>query len=41
VTPQRWTTEVRSTPFVENPDAFVVTSSRWVVEDGRPGAQRA
>jgi alkaline phosphatase D len=41
VTPQRWVTEVRTTPFVENPDAFVFTSSRWVVEEGRPGARRA
>ncbi len=40
VTPQRWTTHFRITPFVDRPGSPVKTAASFVVENGRPGAQR-
>ncbi|RMG41943.1 MAG: alkaline phosphatase [Planctomycetota bacterium] len=40
VTPQRWTTDFRITPFVDRPGSPVKTAASFVVENGRPGAQR-
>ncbi|MCA0374164.1 MAG: alkaline phosphatase D family protein [Gemmatimonadetes bacterium] len=34
---QTWTTDYRSVPFVEKPDAPIVTASSWRLEHGRPG----
>ncbi|RMF40458.1 MAG: alkaline phosphatase [Planctomycetota bacterium] len=39
VTPQRWSTHFRITPFVDRPGSDVVTKATFVIEAGRPGAQ--
>lgn len=41
VTPQEWTAHFRSTPFVDKPGSPIVTPSSFVIEAGRPGAQKA
>jgi alkaline phosphatase D len=41
VTPGRWTTELRTVPFVTRPGAPVESRARFMVEDGRPGVQDA
>jgi alkaline phosphatase D len=41
VTPGRWTSYYRTVPFVTRPDAPLVTRQTFVVEAGRPGAQKA
>jgi len=41
VTPHEWTTHFRSTPFVDKPGAPIVTPASFVIEAGRPGAQKA
>jgi alkaline phosphatase D len=40
VTPDRWTSTYRIVPVVEEQGGPVETLARFVVEDGRPGAQR-
>jgi alkaline phosphatase D len=40
VTPQTWQADYRVVPFVTKPDAPISTRATFVVEDGRPGAQR-
>ncbi len=40
VTPDRWTSFYRITPFVDRPGSPVETPATFVVEAGRPGAQR-
>jgi alkaline phosphatase D len=41
VTPQEWTTHFRSTPFVDKPGSPIVTPASFVIEAGRPGAEKA
>ena len=41
ITKKSWTTHFRTTPFVDKPDAPVFTPASFVVEEGRPGAQKA
>jgi len=41
VTPERWTSTYRRVPIVEEPGGPVETLATFVVEDGRPGAERA
>ena len=41
VTPERWTSAYRIVPEVERPGGHVETLATFVVEDGRPGAERA
>lgn len=39
VTPEKWTSDYRTVPFVEKPDAPIVTSASFLVENGQPGAK--
>lgn len=41
VTPQTWTSHYRTVPFVTKPDAPLNTRRTFVVEAGKPGAERA
>ncbi len=41
VTPELWTTEFRVVPNVTEPGGGVETAARFVVEEGRAGAQEA
>jgi alkaline phosphatase D len=41
VTPERWQSDYRVVPFVTRPDAPISTRASFVVESGRPGAQKA
>ena len=41
ITPERWTTDFRVVPFVSKPGASIETRASMVVEDGKPGVQRA
>ncbi|HYR84606.1 MAG TPA: alkaline phosphatase D family protein [Terriglobia bacterium] len=41
VTPSLWTSDYRVVPYVSRPAAPVETRASFVVESGRPGAQRA
>ena len=41
VTPEAWTAEYRTLPFVTRPDAPIETATRWRVSHGRPGVERA
>ena len=41
VTPARWQTDFRVIPFVSKPDAEISTRASFVVENGKPGAQKA
>ena len=41
VTADRWQSDYRIVPFVTRPDAPITTRASFVVENGRPGAQRA
>jgi alkaline phosphatase D len=41
VTPERWQADYRVLPFVSKPGADITTRATFVVENGRPGAQRA
>jgi alkaline phosphatase D len=41
VTPETWTSDFRTVPFVTRPDAPVQTASSWRLERGRPGIQPA
>ncbi|MDF1858705.1 MAG: alkaline phosphatase D family protein [Verrucomicrobiales bacterium] len=40
ITPETWTTFLRTTPYVDKPGAPVETKATFVVESGRPGAQK-
>jgi alkaline phosphatase D len=40
VTPDAWTAEYRTVPYVTRPDAPVETASRWRVTRGRAGVER-
>lgn len=40
LTPQRWTTDYRSVPFVTRPGAPVETAATYILESGKPGAVR-
>jgi len=40
VTPERWTSDFRVVPYVSRPGAPIETRATFVVEDGRPGAER-
>lgn len=41
VTPDRWQSDYRIIPFVTRPGAPVETRASFIVENGRPGAERA
>lgn len=41
VTPDRWQSDYRIVPYVTRPDAPVKTAGSFVVENGKPGAQKA
>jgi alkaline phosphatase D len=41
VTPDAWTAEYRTVPYVTRPDAPITTATRWRVTHGRPGVERA
>jgi alkaline phosphatase D len=41
LTPDRWTTDYRLVPYIRQPGAPVSTAATYVVEHGRPGAERA
>lgn len=41
VTPSLWTTDYRIVPYVTRPDAPIQTRATFIVENGKPGAQRA
>jgi alkaline phosphatase D len=41
VTPEAWTAEYRTVSFVSKPDAPVSTPTKWRVEHGKPGIQKA
>ncbi len=41
LTPDKWQTDYRVLPFVEKPGADISTRVSFVVESGRPGAQRS
>jgi alkaline phosphatase D len=40
VTPDAWTTEYRTVPFVSRPDAPLETPTKWRVTRGRPGVEK-
>jgi alkaline phosphatase D len=40
VTPDAWTAEYRTMPFVTRPDAPIETPSRWRLTHGRAGIER-
>jgi alkaline phosphatase D len=40
VTPERWQTDFRVVPFVTKPNAEITTRASYVVENGKPGAQK-
>jgi alkaline phosphatase D len=40
VTPDRWQTDFRVLPFVTKRDAEIMTRASYVVENGKPGAQK-
>jgi alkaline phosphatase D len=40
ITPETWTTHLRTVPFVDKPGAPMETKASFVVESGRPGAQK-
>jgi alkaline phosphatase D len=40
-TPQVWKTDFQTVPFVLKPDAPISTAASFIVEPGRPGAQKA
>lgn len=41
LTPEKWTTYYRTTPYVDQPGSPIETPATFVVENGRPGAQPA
>ncbi|MEE2642945.1 MAG: alkaline phosphatase D family protein [Planctomycetota bacterium] len=41
LTPRKWTTHFRATPFVDRQKSPLVTTATFVVEQGRPGAEKA
>jgi len=41
ITPKEWRTDYRVVPFVQKPGAPISTRATFVVEDGKPGVQRA
>tara|TARA_B100000683_G_C12108602_1_gene398373 strand:+ start:33 stop:452 length:420 start_codon:yes stop_codon:yes gene_type:complete len=41
LTPGNWTSHFRVTPFVDKPNSPLVKKASFVVEAGRPGAERA
>ena len=41
LTPDRWTSDYRMVPFVSRPGAPVETAATFVVENGKPGAEKA
>jgi alkaline phosphatase D len=40
LTPDRWTTDYRIVPYITRPGAPIETSVTYVVENGKPGAER-
>ncbi|MCA9056302.1 MAG: alkaline phosphatase D family protein, partial [Planctomycetaceae bacterium] len=40
VTPSAWTTHFRVTPFVDRPGSPIETPASFIIESGRPGAER-
>ena len=40
VTPEKWMTFFRCTPFVDRPGAPIETKATFVIEEGRPGAKQ-
>jgi alkaline phosphatase D len=40
LTPDRWTTDYRRVPYVRQPGAPVETAATFVVERGKPGAEK-
>lgn len=40
LTPESWTSHFRITPFVDKPGSPIETGASFVIEEGRPGAQR-
>ena len=41
LTADRWTTDYRTVPYVRTAGAPVQTAATWVVENGKPGAEKA
>ncbi|MCP4885883.1 MAG: alkaline phosphatase [Planctomycetaceae bacterium] len=41
LTPNTWTSHFRTTPFVDRPDAPLITKASFVIEKGKAGAQKA
>ena len=41
VTPERWTSDYRVVSYVSRPGSPIQTRATFVVENNRPGAQRA
>lgn len=41
LTPQKWTTHFRATPFVDKPGAPIINKASFVIEQGQPGAKPA
>jgi alkaline phosphatase D len=41
LTPDLWTSDYRMVPYVTRPGAPVETAATYVVENGKPGAERA
>jgi alkaline phosphatase D len=41
LTPDRWTSDYRLVPYVLRPGAPVDTAATYVVENGKPGAEKA
>jgi alkaline phosphatase D len=41
LTPDRWTSDYRTVPYVTRPGAPVETAATYVVQNGKPGAERA
>ena len=41
LTPERWTSDYRLVPYISRPGAPIHTDASFVVENGRPGVQRA
>jgi alkaline phosphatase D len=41
VTPEEWRTDMKLADSLKDPDSPVRTFASFVVEDGKPGAQRA
>lgn len=41
LTPANWTSHFRATPFVDKPGSPIETKAVYVVEQSRPGAQKA